>query len=127
MTDWPYKHFTRAEMACRCCGKAPMVPGFMEKLEALRHTFGKPMVVSSGYRCPAYNEKVSSTGLTGPHTSGAAADISVRGSDAYVLMAKAFALGFTGIGVNQKGNARFIHLDDLPNGPGCPRPFTWSY
>jgi zinc D-Ala-D-Ala carboxypeptidase len=35
--------------------------------------------------------------------------------------------GFTGIGVSQKGAIRFIHVDDLPDAPGQPRPTIWSY
>jgi hypothetical protein len=31
---------------------------------------------------------------------------------------------FTGIGIQQKGGARFIHLDDLT---GVGRPTVWSY
>jgi hypothetical protein len=42
-------------------------------------------------------------------------------------MRLALAKGFTGIGVQQKGGGRFIHLDNLPNGPGQPRPTVWSY
>jgi hypothetical protein len=33
-------------------------------------------------------------------------------------------MGFTGIGVQQKGSRRFIHLDVLQN---PPRPNVWSY
>ncbi len=34
-----------------------------------------------------------------------------------------------GIGIKQKGDyaSRFVHLDDLPNGSGQPRPWCWSY
>jgi RimJ/RimL family protein N-acetyltransferase len=39
----------------------------------------------------------------------------------------ALALGFTGMGFQQKGNSRFLHLDDLPDAPGQPRPTVWSY
>jgi hypothetical protein len=51
------------------------------------------------------------------------------GADALELVALALAYGFTGIGVNQKGahDGRFIHLDDLDNAPGQPRPCIWSY
>jgi zinc D-Ala-D-Ala carboxypeptidase len=36
----------------------------------------------------------------------------------------AFKLGFTGIGVQQKGSGRFIHLDTMEGGT---RPTVWSY
>lgn len=84
------------------------------------------MPVNSGARCPAYNNKVSGTGLTGPHTKGAI-DVGVRGDQALTVVRIALEEGFTGIGVSQKGDKRFIHLDDLPNAPGQPRPTIWSY
>jgi hypothetical protein len=46
------------------------------------------------------------------------------GQQAYELMKHAFALGFKGIGVNQKTSGRFIHLDTLEE---APRPNVWSY
>ena len=32
-----------------------------------------------------------------------------------------------GIGVNQKGASRFIHLDDLDQSDSHTRPWVWSY
>lgn len=130
MSEWRWKHFTKAEMQCRCgCGRCEMVPEFMDKLEALREAFGKPMPVSSGYRCPAHNAAESKTGESGPHTTGRAVDILIRGGDALCLVAEAFGShAFTGLGVKQHGDhaRRFIHLDDLVEGHG-PRPWCWSY
>jgi uncharacterized protein YcbK (DUF882 family) len=100
---------------------------FMDRLEALRNQIGKPMVLSSAYRCPVHNAAVSGTGDNGPHTTGRAVDVLIRGTEALRLVAKAIELGFTGIGVKQKGGARFIHLDDLHPKIGGPRPWIWSY
>jgi hypothetical protein len=36
-------------------------------------------------------------------------------------------MGFSGIGVSQKGDSRFIHLDDLEDSNERPRPWVWSY
>lgn len=120
-------NFSNAELACKCgCGLLPQ-RDFMERVQALRLAFGKPMRVTSAARCPDHNSRVSGTGRTGPHTTGRAIDIGVQGGDAVLLLKLALAHGFTGIGVAQKGASRFIHLDDLPNGPGCPRPWVWSY
>lgn len=127
-SDWRWSNFARAEMTCQCgCGRADMVPEFMDKLQALRMLFEKPMRVTSAYRCPDHNAKVSGTGRTGPHTTGRAVDIGIRGFDSHALLTLAMRMGFSGVGVNQKGGARFLHLDDLPDGPGCPRPTVWSY
>lgn len=129
MTAWPYANFTESEMACKCCGKAPMDPGFMRMLQLLRDAVGFPLAVSSGYRCEKYNADVSNTGARGPHTTGKAADLLVAGDRAFKVIQEATALGFTGIGIAQKGPhpSRYVHVDILPNGPGSPRPTCWSY
>lgn len=123
------KYFKRSEFDCKHCGQNLMVQEFMDRLDALRGLYGRPLIVSSGYRCPDHNARVSSTGRTGPHTTGRAADLAVTHRDAYELLALALApgAGFTGVGINQKGTGRFIHLDDLPAAPGQPRPTLWSY
>ncbi len=127
MTDWPYHYFTETEMACKGTGECKMDAAFMLRLERLRMVFGKPLIVTSGYRSPTYNAKVSGTGSDGPHTTGRAVDVSIRGADALKLIDLALECGFTGIGVKQAGDGRFLHLDDLPAAPGRPRPTIWSY
>jgi zinc D-Ala-D-Ala carboxypeptidase len=122
------EHFTRAELTCKCgCGMLPEL-GFMVKVEKLRTMYSRPLVVSSAARCPKYNMAVSKTGQDGPHTTGRAIDFSIYGAEALhlVKIVTSTAL-FTGLGINQKGPDRFVHVDDLPGGPGCPRPWIWSY
>ena len=121
------EHFSDQELACHCgCGLLPEKT-FQDRIEVLRQRYGKPLIVTSGARCPDYNEKVSHTGRTGPHTKGRAIDFAIRGGDALHLLMLAVTMGFTGIGVSQKGASRFLHLDDLPNAEGQPRPWVWSY
>jgi uncharacterized protein YcbK (DUF882 family) len=122
-----FRHFDRNEFACKHCGTNLIHDDFIELLDELREQCGFALRVTSGYRCPEHNSKVSSTGLTGPHTSGRAVDFGVRGDRAYKVLELALRMGFTGIGLNQKGDSRFVHLDDLPNAPGQPRPVCWSY
>jgi len=127
MTRCETTHFSRAELQCHCgCGQCRMDTIFMTRLEQLRVAFGKPMRLSSAYRCPDYNERISKTGRTGPHTTGRAVDVLVSGEDAYRLVQLALEHGFTGIGISQKGahENRFIHLDDME---GKTRPWVWSY
>ena len=121
---WP--NFTPREFACRGTGRLLVAPALLDALEALRARLGRPLAVSSGYRAPEHNRLVSSTGPAGPHTTGLAADIAIDGEAALRLVGHAVALGFTGIGVSQKGAGRFIHLD-LLSGPAFPRPTIWSY
>lgn len=118
-----YPNFSESEFKCSHCEKVAMQPEFMGKLQALRVAFGKPMKVTSGYRCPAHPIEAKKA-TPGAHASGSAADIAVQGSDAYALLKLAFAAEFTGIGVQQKGGGRFIHLDTLAE---PPRPNVWSY
>lgn len=116
-------HFSKAELTCKCgCGMLP-AQDFMDKVEALRVSVGFPLPVSSAARCPDHNAKVSGTGRTGPHTTGRAIDLAVDRSKAYAVLSTALRMGFTGIGVQQKGGGRFIHLDMLTEG----RPTVWSY
>ena len=116
-------HFKREELACKCgCGMLPK-QDFMDRVEALRLAVGFALPVTSAARCPDYNAKVSGTGRTGPHTTGRAIDFGVSHSQAYMVLSAALLAGFTGIGVQQKGGGRFIHLDDLQVG----RPTVWSY
>ncbi len=129
MIDWhQVRHFQASEFACRCgCGGNAIQPGLVYKLDELREAFGKALVVTSGYRCPDHNERVSTTGRTGPHTTGLAADIAVSGRDAVTVLRLALAAGFGGIGVQQKGGGRFLHLDLIPDSRSHKRPWIWSY
>lgn len=121
---WRWPNFTSDELRCRCgCGQVAMDAGFMDQLQGLRDLLQFPLPVTSGYRCPAHNARVSSTGPTGPHTTGKAADLAVERARAHRLLCVAPQM-FSGVGVQQKGTGRFIHLDTLI-GPG--RPTVWSY
>lgn len=135
MIDWSnFKNFSEAEFACRghalglcsCGGRADMQDSFMDRLQQLRNGYARPMMVTSGFRCPNYNERISTTGRTGPHTTGRACDIAVSGENTYHLMGCAYALDMRGIGLKQHGPhaGRFMHLDDLG---GRTRPGCWTY
>ena len=121
-----YKYFSMDELKCQHCGEQGMNEAFMVKVEALRWELGFPFVVTSAYRCKDHIiERKKKT--PGAHASGHAIDIAVRGDKAYKLLDAALRVGMTGIGVNQKGNNRFIHLDDLEWDESRPRPWVWSY
>lgn len=104
-------------------GEEHMDRSFLANLDALRHKCGFPFIITSGYRTPEYNNQISSTGFTGAHTTGKAADIAVSRENAYTVLKNAFEMDcFTGIGINQKGDKRFIHLDSID---GSNR--IWTY
>ena len=119
-------YFTEAEFKCKHTGKCEMHEDFMAKLFELRHEYGSPLIISSGYR-DATHPIEAQKATTGAHTSGRACDILISGNSALILLRLALSLGFTGIGINQKGASRFIHLDDLPNNKDFSRPTIWSY
>lgn len=147
--NWAYPNFTPDELRCKETGKLAMVPEFMDKLQALRSDYGKPMSVSSGYRDISHSIEARKKHY-GAHALGRAVDIRVSHADAFELLQSVVLFnaaeaglirhedirpwldamngkGFTGIGVQQKGNGRFIHLDDAPATNWRPRPHVWSY
>lgn len=107
------KHFSVDEMACKCCGVADMQREFMQALQTLRDEFGKPMIVTSGYRCKKWNDKVGGS-KDSYHMKGRAVDIHLVGSVDRAQMVKlAFKHGFRGIGIDKS----FIHLDNRSHVP----------
>jgi uncharacterized protein YcbK (DUF882 family) len=121
-----YKYFTEEELECKHCQAKGIDPMFMKKVDALREKMGFSFPVTSAYRCkdhPIEARKAS----PGAHASGRAIDIGVSHERAYRLVQGAVEAGFSGIGVSQKGGVRFIHLDDLEDSEGRPRPHIWSY
>lgn len=128
VTDWkPYApFFSREEFDCSHTGKYEMRKATMNRLLLVRKEFNAPMNVSSGYRDPTHPVEAKKD-APGAHTTGCAVDILVAGGDALRLLQIALKHGFTGIGVQQKGASRFIHLDDFEGIPSMPRPWIWSY
>jgi len=124
-----YAYFSEKELACSCgCGRGiyDMDPDYMEVMEAIRSKVGFPLPVTSGFRCPDYNAKISKTGEHGPHTTGRALDIRVDRIRAYQVIQAAIEFGITGIGIAQKGDGRFLHLDMVER-KGDLEYTIWSY
>lgn len=100
------ENFTLAEFACRCCGAAKIDPGLVQKLQQLRDRIGKPISITSGYRCQAHNRAVGGA-TQSQHMHGTAADIMVKGLAPATVAEHAEAIGFGGIG----RYATFTHVD----------------
>ena len=126
MLDWsvyaPY--FKKEEFDCKHTGKNEMKAVFMDKLLRVRKRYNKPMWITSGHRDPTHPIEARKAS-PGAHCTGRACDVAVQGADALELLKIAIEEGMTGIGVQQTGSGRFIHLDDLTL--GWPRPTIWSY
>jgi zinc D-Ala-D-Ala carboxypeptidase len=121
------KNFSDEELRCSCCDDNLMDEDYLIRLQEVRDKYGAVMHLSSGYRCPIYNAKVSAMGsMNGPHTTGHAVDIKISGKNALRLINIALDCGMQGVGVKQHGEyaSRFVHLDDLTDGV---RPHIWSY
>ena len=56
------KHFKRSEFACHCgCGANRIDIRLVKILDDIRDYYGKPLVVTSGVRCPKHNKAVGGT------------------------------------------------------------------
>ena len=125
--DWnEYPNFSEDEFRCSCgCGRADMDPHFMGRLQHVRTMAGFGFPVSSGFRCPEYDELKGGAGV---HPFGQAVDLQLSGSRALTVISLAYQFGIPRIGNKQHGPhpKRFIHLDTLIK-PGHPTPWLWSY
>jgi hypothetical protein len=106
-------HFSKTELACRCCGALKIDHGLLDALEQLRSLAGQEIRIHDGYRCPAYNQEVG--GVTdSEHTRGMAADVGIPGRSLqhmYELALQIPTFFEGGIGVYDGG---FLHLDVRP-------------
>jgi uncharacterized protein YcbK (DUF882 family) len=73
------KNFVSKEFDCKgsgCCSTTLIDPKLVEYLQMIRDHFGKPITITSAYRCETHNRRVG--GATGSrHSKGQAADIVV--------------------------------------------------
>ena len=83
---WATLHyFKRSEFACGCegrhCKGYPVEPSFRLALllEALRIEEGKPINITSGVRCKAYNKSLPGSSNASAHMLGLAADFNIYG------------------------------------------------
>lgn len=121
-------HFDEREFRCKCyrkkhgpyCNGMPddgMDPRLIELLENIRADLGgTPIRITSGYRCPKYNDLPKRKGGVGgarssQHKLGTAADIVVRGQSVHEVAASAkkFLRGTGGIGIYPADG--FVHVD----------------
>lgn len=128
MLENPY--FRESEFVCKCgkCVKPGNVPSdkLIRALVWVRETFDSPVIINSGYRCPAHNAKVGGA-KNSQHTIGSAADFVVKGHRTEevfrVVMDKFKDEGF-GIAIKknkQNPYGGFVHLDSRGHFA------TWEY
>lgn len=106
-------NFKVSEFAChgdRCCDTVLIDEKLVEYLQAIRDHFGKPVTITSAYRCETHNKKIG--GATGSrHTKGQAADIAVSGVKPAEVAKYAESIGILGIGLYEDKDGNFVHVD----------------
>jgi uncharacterized protein YcbK (DUF882 family) len=107
------RHFSKAELACPCCGACEMDSRFMWKLENIRAILQRPMHINSGYRCKKYNATLKNASPKSMHMQGKAVDVKCQSAeDKFTLLRAANQVGMFGLGFG----ATFMHMDsrELP-------------
>lgn len=105
-------NFPAKELRCkcpRCQGLQPnhCSPDALLKLQAIREEFGKPMALTSAYRCENHPEEAKKA-RPGQHTNGVAFDVLLPwGADRMKLLQLAVKHGAKGFGFANS----FIHID----------------
>lgn len=125
--DWnQFPNFSPEEFACQHCGKEGIDVKLVYIVQKIREDANFPFIITSGYRCDEHPIEKKKKRL-GVHTSGLAVDIGASHEKAYIILKLAIQRNMPGIGINQKGNGRFIHLDISKSKEERPRPHLWSY
>ena len=117
MIDWDQvQYFAEAEFACKCgCGQADMQEDFISLLDKAREEAGVSFVVTSGFRCAAYNAMIPGASTESSHTRGYAADIATQSSYRRLRILRSFLdLDVERLGVYHDGH---IHVDTDPEKP----------
>lgn len=108
------EHFNISEFHCKganCgCKETLHDPALSAYLQQIREHFGKPLHITSGYRCQKHNGAVG--GVYGSlHTKGQAADFIINGVNPLEIARYAESIGVKGIGLYGPDDGNFIHID----------------
>jgi len=117
------KNFSTSEFRCKCCGGVVVNQQLVAMLQRMRDQLGRPMVITSGYRCLRHNALVGGVSDS-YHMQGMAADVVYQGGlELLTLVQAAISAGFKRIGIYSIGIYRrgFVHLD-VGN---MPSPAMW--
>ena len=100
------EHFVSREFTCRCCGETKVNFMLVLKLEDLRTKLNKPIIITSGYRCPKHNKEVGGV-KDSKHMYGIAVDVKVNGVSPSEVAKVAKEVGFSFV----KVYSSWTHID----------------
>lgn len=108
------ENFKVSEFLCKgnaCCTEGKVDTALVAILQKIRDHFGKPVHITSAYRCKTWNKKVG--GVSGSyHLSGKAADIKVEDTTPAEVAKYAESIGVLGIGLYEtNADGHFVHVD----------------
>lgn len=108
------KNFQYKEFDCHgsgCCSTTIIDEKLVEYVQQIRDHFGKPVTITSPYRCEVHNKRVGGA-TKSYHMQGRAADIVVQGISSREVAKYAESIGILGIGLYETSkDGYFTHID----------------
>jgi hypothetical protein len=107
-------NFDSSEFDCHgsgCCSSTLVDDKLVTYLQQIREHFGKPVNISSGYRCATHNKNIGGA-TNSRHSKGQAADIYINGVTPAEIAKYAESMGILGIGLYEtNSDGFFVHVD----------------
>jgi hypothetical protein len=107
-------NFKSTEFDCHgsgCCSSTQVDENLVKYLQKIRDHFGKPVTISSGYRCATHNKNIGGA-TNSRHSKGQAADIYISGVTPAEIAKYAESIGILGIGLYETDkDGHFVHVD----------------
>ena len=107
-------NFQYKEFDCHgsgCCSKTTIDEKLVAYVQQIRDHFGKPVTITSPYRCEVHNKRVGGA-TKSYHMQGRAADIVVQGVSSREVAKYAESIGILGIGLYEtSADGYFTHID----------------
>ena len=113
-TDKIAVNFQYKEFDCHgsgCCSTTIIDEKLVAYVQQIRDHFGKPVTITSPYRCETHNKRVGGA-TKSYHMQGKAADIVVQGVSSREVAKYAESIGILGIGLYEtSADGYFTHID----------------
>lgn len=108
-TNFQYKEFDCHGSGC--CSTTIIDEKLVAYVQQIRDHFGKPVTITSPYRCETHNKRVGGA-TKSYHMQGRAADIVVQGVSSREVAKYAESIGILGIGLYEtSADGYFTHID----------------